>query len=231
MKKLLVIIAALALCLGLFGCATKDPGEAEDATRRPTAEATQTQEATATPAPSNSHLTTEEQIEQILPNYSCDLVATTGDSVTSFSYAVRPEAVLLSYDSGDGSILYDIQNSKVYILYPSQKLAYMYTNDTSSFTSPASYLLVWGDEDFSGMQQSSSSVDGRPATVYSVSVFGTEMRYYVDNELGICLAYELLSNNELATKWELKNLQIGSVTMEQVSVPSDYTITDLSGGG
>lgn len=174
----------------------------------------------------------ENKFAELFTNYSCEIHTIQADTETYIiKYKVHPDGVWFSTDMNDDSIfIHDIKNSKLYILNESDKSGMvMDASDMSSgFTQPADYFMAWASMTSGTLEKGSSDVvDGRSATIFYYKVGESEVRFYIDDEMGFCLAYEIIYEGNLDTRWEIKNFQVGKVTIEDIKAPSDYTLIEI----
>ena len=241
MKKLFLILLALVLCLGMLaGCGSKEPEDKDNGTTaaevdNTTAKAEDTTKEAAEEKP--ALLGSEEDFKKKLPNYSCEIHYTesAGAEPAVIVYKVHPDGVVFKADESEDSVMiFDIKNNKFYMLNETDKTGFVMFSDfegDNSFVNPATYFMPWQDIDSSLFKKSKSvTVDGRKATVYIYEFMNVQALYTIDDEYGFCLSYEMRSEDEEtgSSKWEMKNLQIGKVTEADISVPADYTVTDIN---
>lgn len=240
MKRLSLILLALVLCLGMLaGCGSKEPEDNNGDTTvaeagKTTAEAEDTTQEAEEEKP--ALLGSEEDFKKKLPNYSCEIHYNTNDQEAKvIAYKVHPDGVAFVGDmSKDDIMIFDLKNNKIYMLNKAEKTGYSMSSDLggdASFINPATYFMPWQDIDSSLFKKSKSvTVDGRKATVYIYEFMTVQALYTIDDEYGFCLSYEMRSEGDEAasSKWEMKNLQIGKVTEADISVPADYTVTDIN---
>jgi hypothetical protein len=174
----------------------------------------------------------ENEFTQLIPNYSCEIHTIYSDSeIYVMKYKVHPDGIWFKTDmSSDMIIISDIINSKLYLLYENDKTGIVMdeSGSDSTFSDPADFFMAWASMAYDTLEKGSSDeVDGRSATVYFYKIGDSEVRYYIDDEMGFCLAYEVIFEDVVTTRWEMKNFQAGNVSLEDISVPAGYTITEI----
>lgn len=171
------------------------------------------------------------EFTQRFANYSCEIIME--DSVGekySMKYKIHPDGVRYDMDrNGSSIIIYDNKNRKLYMLYEDKTGMVMDITDGESYN-PVDYLTAWSNlapEPGTLEKGGSDTVDGRKATKYYYKSEPFEVNFYVDDEYGFCLFYEFFGNNELVTRWEVKDFKTDSVSAGDIAVPPGYEIIDL----
>ncbi|MCL2336643.1 MAG: hypothetical protein FWC60_04395 [Firmicutes bacterium] len=243
MKKILVLMLALALTLSLAACGGNKSGaggaDNTKSTNTPPANTAANNEAadtgttsSDTSSGSDTLFAAQSDIMSKLGNYylTIKLTNSDGSSALSKELYVKGEVLITMMDDSTTVNYSDFKNNKMYSLNTEDKTGKVFgsASDTGNggmlLSIPVNFGITQSalleNDMFKPEKVGTDTVAGQKTTVYSYTYNGATLKFWLDDQYGLALKTEGGTSN-----WEVTELKTGNVTPTDWLNLSDYTIS------
>ena len=220
MKKVILMICAMALCLSLAAC---NGGKNNNGKNNGLL--------------SNSGdvlLKSKNELKSTLGSYKITIDYSMGGGSTTLTEMRCEQGYAYYFDEGDAMYFIEFGKNKMYILDVASKTGTAMPIDSDDDyrnldTMLLSQIFMFDGQTSGLVKTGTDKVAGRNTTVYTFKYLGIlGYKIWVDNELGLTLKYSLEGGGEEGFYMEVKELRIGGVTLADIINLDEYEITDLS---
>jgi hypothetical protein len=172
---------------------------------------------------------TYDEFKEEVDNYSVTIEFTDDGVESTWIIKVCEDGFL--YDNGSSINFLNAEEKKVYFLNKTNKTGSYYTDEEGDYDWESQCgieILLFPHELVMLLLEKGEAdeVADRSCVIYTYEADNKTYKYWLDDEYGLCLKYEISENDTITNTMEVTDFSVDTVTLENIIDLSEYTITD-----